>query len=79
MESGELLNISSSNISYRMFLHAHRLVVETRLESIDVTAEDSFVHSNFSDWRPLRTICDISVAYKEMLRDTSPWRIITED
>ena len=66
-------------LSPRMFLHAHRLVVDTSLESIDVTAQDPFLHSNFPDWRPLRTICDISVAYEEILRDSNPWRIITED
>ena len=62
-----------------MFLHAHRLIVNTKLEDIDVTAEDPFVNSNFSDWRPTRTICDISEAYVEMYSDINPWWIIAED
>ena len=53
--------------------------MNTKLEDIDVTAEDPFVNSNFSDWRPTRTICDISEAYVEMYSDINPWRIIAED
>jgi len=63
----------------RMFLHAHRLVVDTKLENIDVKAEDTFVNCNFSDWKPTRTVCDMSDAYVEMFDGELPWKCITEN
>ena len=62
-----------------MFLHAHRLVVDTKMERIDVKAEDPFVTKNFPDWKSTEIICDISDAYVEMFNDTNPWKLITDD
>ena len=63
----------------RMFLHAHRLVVDTKLEKIDVTAEDPFLNNNFPDWKPTKTICDIPEDFAETFNDDHSWRIISDD
>ena len=63
----------------RMFLHAHRLIVDTKLENIDVTAEDTFVNNNFPDWKPTEIICDIAHDFSETFNDENSWKIIGED
>ena len=62
-----------------MFLHAHRLIVDTKLENIDVTAEDPFFNINFPDWKPTKTICDMSDDLDETFSDGHSWKIISED
>ena len=62
-----------------MFLHAHRLVVYTKLEKIDVTAEDPFLSNNFPDWSPTKTICDIPEDFAETFKDDNSWKIISDD
>ena len=66
-------------INCRMFLHAHRLLVDTKLENIDVTAEDPFLHTNFPDWKPTKTICDISDDFADKFKDENSWKIISEN
>jgi len=49
----------------RMFLHAHRLLLDTWMESLDLNAGDPFTESDGSfKWRPDVEICDINTAYQ---------------
>lgn len=49
----------------RMFLHAHRLLINTSMENMDLNAGDPFTESDDSfKWRPDVEICDIDMAYQ---------------
>jgi len=55
----------------RMFLHAHRLIINTPLEKLDVNAGDPFTeHDNSFDWCVSEKVCDIYSAYNLMLEDS---------
>ena len=57
------------NLPYRMFLHAHRLILPTSLENLDVCAGDPFDNNNSANclWSPDVTVNNIGKeAYKKL-------------
>lgn len=62
------------NLPYRMFLHAHRLILPTSLETLDICAGDPFDVDNSANklWSPnvtLNYICQ--EAYKKLDQQSS--------
>ena len=64
-----------------MFLHAHRLIINTPLEKLDVNAGDPFTeHDNSFDWCVSEKVCDIYSAYNLMLEDSDlGWKTMQRD
>jgi len=66
---------------HRMFLHAHRLILDTNLEKLDLSAGDPFTVDQEGlggSWRPNDTICDLGNAYQIMQSD-SDWKVVVID
>ena len=62
----------------RMFLHAHRLLMNTKMENLDLNAGDPFSESDNSfDWQPVVEICDINTAYQIIHSEgDSDWKTV---
>jgi len=62
----------------RMFLHAHRLIMDTKLENLDLNAGDPFTEGEEEfRWRPDVKICDINAAYQMIYSDSDRgWKVV---
>jgi len=56
-------------LPHRMFLHAHRLILSTNLEKLDVNAGDPFTETvPANNWTMVEKLMDLSDGYDEILR-----------
>jgi len=62
----------------RMCLHAFRLIINTKLENMDLNAGDPFTPEEKSfEWRPVATICDLNTAMTNIhSENTIGWTIV---
>jgi len=61
----------------RMFLHAHRLLMQTTMENLDLNAGDPFTRGEEgASWRAESEICDLTTAYTIIHSDTSDWNVV---
>ena len=61
----------------RMFLHAHRLLMQTPMENLDLNAGDPFTRGEEgASWRADSEICDLTTAYTIIHSDTSDWKVV---
>jgi len=66
---------------HRMFLHAHRIVLSTQVEHMDIVAgADPFCSSDpLNVWEPYEDLnaCDLSQAYQRLTDDQADWTVIS--
>jgi len=57
----------------RMYLHAHRLLLPTPLEELDINAGDPFDSSEDAAWKPGEGVCTIDQAYLDIHDEALSW------
>jgi len=63
----------------RMYLHAHRLLLPTALEELDINAGDPFDASEDAAWKPGEGLCTIDQAYLDIHDEALSWRKLDLD
>ena len=57
----------------RMYLHAHRLLLPTALEELDINAGDPFDSSEDAAWQAGDVVCTIAQAYLDIHNEALSW------
>jgi len=63
----------------RMYLHAHRLLLPTPLEELDINAGDPFDSSEDAAWTPGEGVCSIDQAYLDIHDEALSWQKLDLD
>ena len=63
----------------RMYLHAHRLLLPTGLEHLDLSAGDPFTEEECPQWREEGEVTSLQQAYADIHDQALSWKMVSCD